>query len=72
MKGDTIYLKRLIEEETITLESLKDIINNKNDNFKFISRFFILFATIVNGIAFLVFLFTSSLLVYRNATDLVY
>lgn len=34
MKGDTLFLKRLIEEETITLESLKEIINNKNDNFK--------------------------------------
>ena len=35
---------------------------------KFIPRYFILFDSIVSGI-FLIFLFDSSLLVYRNGTD---
>ena len=36
---------------------------------KFISRYFILFDVIANGILFLISLSDSSLLVYRNATD---
>ena len=36
---------------------------------KFILRYFVLFDAIVNGIVFFIFLFVSSLLVYRKATD---
>ena len=36
---------------------------------KFIPRYFVLFAAILNGIVFLIFLSDRSLLVYRNATD---
>ena len=37
--------------------------------FRFSARYFILFETIVNGIVFLISLFVSSLLAYKNATN---